>query len=184
MTNKTKAFINYVLVTSLFFLCQNCSYAQDSLSRYLNNNYYSFNGLDKYMKDDFIATYKNQLGLTDDDDLIEQNSITDDKGRSETRYQQYYKGYLVEGSSLSLHADKGVVLAAGGNLVKNLNVDIENPISEATALTAALSYLNASEYYWQDSLLENGYKELSENSNATYYPKREFSNIYTSNELI
>lgn len=73
----------------------------------------------------------------------------------------------------------GVVLFVNGFSIPNLNTTVSNPVSETSALSSALQHIGASQYTWQDSVMEEQCKisydpqtaEDIYNPNATLYPK-------------
>src|SRR5690606_8781162 len=145
-----------------------------TISNFYHDNYYDFQTLDNFPKTDFFSTYSGQLGLTSDDVMVERECNNNgENGWFDCRYDQYYKGYKVEGTSFVLHCMYGLVLKAGGNLVESLNLNVSSPISEATALGYALDSIDAWEWEWDDSLSETLHKESLDDSNATLYPSGE-----------
>ncbi len=101
-------------------------------------------------RDDFFSSHASQLGLTGDDQMVQTKLETDENGNEHARYQQYYKGYLIEGADFSLHGNSGIVQIAHGRVVSNLNTDITVGMQESDALNSALISINAKVYAWQD----------------------------------
>lgn len=144
-----------------------------SISSYASNGGYTFRSLDKFLKTNFVNTYKTELGLTSYDTLKEKDFDVDSLGNFNARYIQTYKGYEVEGASLTLHGSEGVVLSANKNLLSQLSVTVSSPITESQALAYAIDSLGAHDYPWEDSTTEAELKEFKEDPNATYKPKGE-----------
>jgi len=161
--------------------------AQDSTtfnSKYFKCGLYYFDDTFKLQKPDIFTTYKSQFGLGCHDSmaLINEGAM-DSIDTKSSRYQQYYKGYPVEIAKMNVISKYNVVLYANGFVIKNLHTNVCGAISEDSALSNALAYINAPEYAWQDSSLENNIKitgidttdsacsRLIYDSSATYYPK-------------
>ena len=144
-----------------------------SITTYASDNGYTFRSLDKFVKNNFVNTYKTELGLTCHDTLKEKDFDVDSLGNFNARYTQTYKGYEVEGASLTLHGSEGVVLSANKSLLSQLNVSVNSPISESQALAYAIDSIGEHDYPWEDSTTEALLKEFKEDANATYLPKGE-----------
>lgn len=150
------------------------SYAQESsINSYFRDNMYVFDGLDKIMDRNFFINYANDLGVTSDDEFQVQECNNQENGRFDCRYFQYHKGYLVEGSSFILHGQTGVVFYAAGNQIKNLNVNVANPISESEALELILDSLSGNTFEWEVDSIMNGYREMLEDSLYSTIPHGE-----------
>jgi Zn-dependent metalloprotease len=91
--------------------------------------------------------------------------------RGHVRYKQYYKGYEVENAGFMVEAKWDIVQMIHGKIASGLNIGTSNPISESTALQAALNYINATEYAWENSDQEDYIRRIKHDSTATYYPK-------------
>lgn len=170
----------------LLWLLSADSYGQ-TLSNFYQSGYYDFQTLDNFPKADFFSTYGSQLGLTSDDVMTEHECNDDENtGRFSCRYDQYYKGYRVEGASFVLHGQHGLVLSAGGSLVTSLNLSVTSPISESTALGKVLDSLELWEYEWDDTIAEKLLKESVDDNNASNYPQGELiiAQIATEDETI
>jgi len=97
--------------------------------------------------------------------------IDDGDGNIVYRYQQYYKGIIVEGAMYVLHTKKGNIELAHGDIIEGLNFNVEKIIREEDALNIALKAVNAEKFAWEDEILEKDLREDTEDSSATYYPK-------------
>ncbi len=137
-------------------------------TKYLQDGAYIFNDDLKITRENIFTTYKAQFGLGNDDEMKLYKTIVEE-GNFHAKFFQYYKGYPVENGSMNVNGNKGVVLFANGNIIKNLNVNVSNPISESSALQTALDYIGATQYSWQDLETENSIKEEMENVNYTSY---------------
>lgn len=85
--------------------------------------------------------------------MIMTNNVVTEDGKLTTKYIMKHKGIPVEGSMMNIIGDKGIVLYANGFLRTGLDVDNVNIISEQDAIDAAIDYIGATKYIWQDSTL-------------------------------
>jgi hypothetical protein len=161
-------------------------HAQVSFSDYFKDGNYLFDDEFKLMKTDVFTTYKSQFGLTSDDALILKNEqeITSDHDEDIdmtvtcSRYQHYYKEYEVEYRTMNVFSKCGVVLMVNGNPVTGLNIDVSSPMTESSALSEALDYIDPPlGYTWQNSAYELSLIELTRDtsgnvdSSITSYPE-------------
>lgn len=102
----------------------------------------------QFIPNNFFAENKQAFGLKQDDNMILVKTETDDLGFTHYRYQHTYKEIKVEGCEYILHTQNNQVISANGKLACNLNFDVTPSISENTALSVALSSINATKYGW------------------------------------
>jgi len=98
---------------------------------------------------------KTILNAKTEDEFRLISTLTDKIGISHKKYQQYYKGYKVEGAEYSVHGKDDIIEVINGNYQE---VNIENliPIIEAEqAFAQALVYVNAEKYKWDVFINEN-----------------------------
>ena len=119
---------------------------------------------------DLFTSYKSATGLSDDDEMVEIRSWQDEYGYTHKKYQQYYKGIKVEGAEFIEHIKENLVFSTNGILVEQLNIDILPSISFVSAVEIAKNTINANEYAWQNTEIENALKERKNDSDATYFP--------------
>jgi Zn-dependent metalloprotease len=83
-------------------------------------------------------------GLTDADrELKQRNSLGDSLGQTHVRFDQYFNGVKVfEGEAIS-HVEKNGRVTVTDAIRKNLKVDTTPTISDATAVSIAMSRMNA-----------------------------------------
>lgn len=118
--------------------------------------------------------YKTDFGLTNDDEMKVKRSEKDDIGFTHTRYEQIYKGHRVFYGEYIVHQKPdGLIGTANGRLITGLNLPAAASINEKQALDAALQYMNAAKYLWQNTALEQALKKSKNNPIATYFPKGE-----------
>lgn len=142
------------------------SFGQSFNERYFNETSYIFNDMEKITQSNLFSTYGHELGLGNDDDMIQTNNIVTKDGQFTTKYEQYHKGYRVQGAMMNVIGDKGIVKYANGFLVKNLDIDDVNLISEDDAIDEAIDFIGAEEYLW-----EVEYDGEDQEDKYDYYPK-------------
>ena len=108
------------------------------------------------------------LGLNDEMRLIKTEK--DNLGMTHYRYQQFYKGYKIFTGEFFLHENMGKLTLANGRMIKGLKKNPLIKISKTTALQTAMQFLPAEKYAWQIAELENNYKEILHDKNASYKP--------------
>ncbi len=120
-----------------------------------------------------LAQNRSLLQLNTNDELTLQRTGEDQLGLKHHRYQQTYKGVSVEDAEYLIHEQNGRATHANGHLIHNLDLSVTPSISENTALSIALQYINAVEYAWQNPEMEQFIKTLKEDAGATFYPNGE-----------
>lgn len=117
---------------------------------------------------DFKAAFE----LSDNDDMVIQKVKKDEINYSHYRYQQYYKNHpVVYGEYIVHQQPDGFVASANGRLVTGLKLGNSPAVTEKRALDAALQFMNAGRYLWQNAEMEKELKRQQKDQNATYYPK-------------
>ena len=117
---------------------------------------------------------KGAFELSNDDKMMLIKTIKDDVGFTHYRYQQYYKSYPVLFGEYIVHQQPdGFVNTANGRLITGLKTGNTTTISEKQALEAALRFMGASKYLWQNPAMEKELKRQEKNDKATYLPKGE-----------
>ncbi len=85
-------------------------------------------------------------------------------------YDQFYKGIPVEGGQITLYQRGGKLDSALAKYYRGLEISATPGLSKEAAIAAALAYVGATEYSWQNTELENSLKGETGNPFATYYP--------------
>lgn len=116
---------------------------------------------------------REQLQLSQDEQVIRVKVETDDLGFTHEKYQQYYRGVKVEHALYSVHARGGVVESLSGSIRHPSQLDISPKLTAPAALERALAFVGAKEYMWQIPREEEGLKQRESNSAATYKPQGE-----------
>ena len=73
------------------------------------------------------------------------SSKTDELNLTHNYYQQYYKGVLIEGAILMLHAKNGIVYASNGKIAKFDKVEVVSNISSENAVIIAKEHLKVTD---------------------------------------
>ena len=103
----------------------------------------------------------------------------DNIGMVHYRYQQTISGIPVEGTMYIAHTKNNKVVFVNGMMYDKFNNIASSPsLSEESALQNALNYTNAEIYRWQSPVHEAQIKEITDNANATWFPKGEL--VYAS----
>jgi len=111
------------------------------------------------------------LQAKQDDEFRLKNVTTDELGITSKRFQQYYRGVIVENAEYLLHGKDGNIEYVNGDFhIVNIQTVLPT-LNEQQALLKALKYVDAEKYYWEDSDKENFIKQHSNDTAATYYPK-------------
>lgn len=97
----------------------------------------------------------------------------DQLGFKHHRYQEYYRGYKIEGSMLIAHSKFNEVESFNGEWYKNIKPTNAISLSEEQALHFALTKVNAKKYKWENATEEAHMKEALNNPNFTFKPKAE-----------
>ena len=108
-----------------------------------------------------------------DDSFKEVKIITDELGITHKKYQQYYKGLLVENGVYLIHGRNGYINFINGDFHKVSLSTVIPVYDEKAALDAALRYVGAKKYKWEDIGSENFVKQNTNNPTATYFPSGE-----------
>jgi bacillolysin len=116
---------------------------------------------------------REQLPLSQEDQMVRTKVETDALGFTHEKYQQYYRGVKVEHATYSVHAKEGVIESLSGNVRHGNQLNTSPKISASTALERALVFVGAKEYKWQIPQEEANLKKQQNNSAATYKPQGE-----------
>ncbi len=118
--------------------------------------------------------YKNAFDLSKDDEMVVRKINHDDIGFTHFRYDQTYKNHRVMYGEYIVHQQPdGIVKSANGRLITGINATGNAAVNEGQALDAALRFMHADKYLWQNAEMEKELKRQEENPQATYYPKGE-----------
>ncbi len=112
--------------------------------------------------------------LSKEDKMALIKTVKDEIGFTHYRYQQYYKSIPVLFGEYMVHQQSdGFVNTANGRLITGLTLGNMATIAEKQALAAALQFMGAHKYLWQNPEMENDLKRQKKSENASYFPKGE-----------
>ncbi|GAB3729008.1 hypothetical protein GCM10027594_11110 [Hymenobacter agri] len=94
---------------------------------------------------------RQQLSLTNADQMVQRTAETDELGFVHQRFAQYYQGIRVEHADYIVHSKGGAVEAINGDFEKIAGLSTTPTVSEQAALTQALNKVGARKYMWQTS---------------------------------
>ena len=157
------------------------AYLQSFTKKVTSNGWIYFN--DNFNPDPykFFTKYKSELNFSDDDEMVLVKEGTDSI-YSFFKFDRYYKGIRVEGSSRTLKfKEKNLEVLIGRPIIKlefNPNIRIDSAI----ALIEAKKNIGAQKYAWEDQNWESTIKEETNNSSATWFPKGELVITKTQDE--
>lgn len=120
----------------------------------------------------FFEKSRTALGLSPRDEFRLLRSNTDELGMTHHRFQQYHKGYPVEGATYVLHETDGRVATANGNLYNGTEM-VEPPkvLRETDALDQVMKLAPTQQFLWLDKKAEDDLKTRNDDPNATFYPE-------------
>lgn len=102
---------------------------------------------------EFLNLYGSELGLKESDNFRFIRKMPSTGGDAVYHsYQQYHKNVKVEAATLVFHIYEDAIRAINGDIVKDLQIDVSNVISEPEAEAAALNSLGMAEIL----VFENG----------------------------
>ena len=92
---------------------------------------------------------RQQLALTNADQMVQRTAETDQLGFVHQRFAQYYQGIRVEHADYLVHSKGGTVESINGDFEKIANLSITPSVNEKSALAQALNKVGAKQYMWQ-----------------------------------
>ncbi|MEP7128308.1 MAG: M4 family metallopeptidase, partial [Chitinophagales bacterium] len=114
------------------------------------------------------------IGLNSNSELVLIGAENDQLGEVHYRYYQTYLGNPVENSMYIVHTKDGMIKGMSGSIVMNFDpqtaLNKSAPLKQTKAIQAAVEYVNAEKYMWQDQVMEQRLKNQTGNSGASYYP--------------
>lgn len=120
------------------------------------------------------------LRLGPSDQYHYQKVFEDNFGWKHLDFQQYHKGYPVEGAIFKAHTKNGKVLSMNGETF-SITHEPASVISESSAFQIALQTIGATAYMWDDPAETAVLRYATNNPNASYFPAGEL--IYMKNKL-
>ncbi len=100
---------------------------------------------ERLTKENAVAQMSSWFGLSLNHTFQQVSERTDELGITHTNYQQYFKGFLVEGNLVMLHTKNGKLTSINGQVAEFENVETTQTIKSEEAITNAKSYLKVTE---------------------------------------
>ena len=116
---------------------------------------------------------REQLSLSNDEQMRPARFETDQLGFSHQKFEQYYKGVKIEHATYTVHARGGAVESLSGDYEKVNQLSVTPGLSASAALGRALAAVGAKKYMWQDAAEEANLKQQTGNAAASYQPQGE-----------
>ncbi|MBI3233670.1 MAG: M4 family metallopeptidase, partial [Bacteroidetes bacterium] len=126
---------------------------------------------------------KSYYALDDNFDLKLLTSEVDQLGYTHYRYQQLYKGIPVEQTMYIVHTLNNKVVSMNGLLYDHFQGGANQLLNKEEALKAALKFVNAKTYMWQNTNNEKQIKEETDDPSASWFPKGELTYMAKDNML-
>jgi Zn-dependent metalloprotease len=120
-----------------------------------------------------VEAMKEILSLKPADGLVSYKQEIDDIGFTHTRYHQLYKNIPVEGGEYMAHQKAGVLDCINGAFLSIGDISVSPALSEAQALSKALTFVGAKKYKWENQAELAQLREAFEDPNFNYDPKGE-----------
>ena len=102
------------------------------------------------------------MNLNENADLILKRTEQDKAGFIHFRFYQTYRGVPIENSMLIIHTKNGLLKSLGGSIVTDFDPLTDErsgaKISAAQSVVAAVNYVHAKVYAWQDENMEQRIK--------------------------
>lgn len=100
---------------------------------------------DRLTKENAVAQMPSWFGLSKNHTFQQVSERTDELGITHTNFQQYFKGFLVEGNLVMLHSKNGKLTSINGQIAEFENVETTQAVKSEEAITTAKSYLKVTE---------------------------------------
>lgn len=117
---------------------------------------------------------KTIFGLDFKSDLVLEKGEPDDLGFIHYRYYQTYKNVTIENSMYIVHTKNGKLIGMDGAVVVDFDSRIDNrsslTLTQKQAIDAAVQYVHADKYMWEDDIREKQIKVQTGDPNASYFP--------------
>ncbi len=104
----------------------------------------------KLREGELFTVYKTSSGLGTKDTMQLIKSETDEQGFTHNEYHQHYEGIKVEGGEVFEHSKSCYVVIVNGIIIEGLSLSTSPVLTQQQALAAAIGYLNATKYAWED----------------------------------
>ncbi len=133
---------------------------------------------------DIFSIYKTDLGMPSLSEMKNTKNNSDDMGFVHYRYQQYYKGYVINGAEYILHSKNNIAITGNGNIVNSIEGIPTVNFSESAAVQKAMQFFKSEKYAWQIPQLEEDKKKREHNEAATWFPKASLQWVLANEKVI
>ena len=96
-------------------------------------------------KENAVAQMPSWFGLSQNHTFQQVSERTDELGITHTNYQQYFKGFLIEGDLVMLHSKNGKLNSINGQIADFENIETTQTLIGEQAITTAKNYLKVNE---------------------------------------
>ena len=179
-----------LLIAILLFVCAN-TFAQNALKEIISGP----KGVSKH----FVTLEENNrqgfnpsqaraiLGLDSKSDLVLMNVIHDQIGQTHYRFYQTYMKIPIENTMYIVHTANEKLLGMSGVIVTDFTADMLQKntakITLQNAVDAAIKYVGAKKYMWQDADMEQRLKAALADKKASYLPSAKLVWYNTGDEV-
>lgn len=111
---------------------------------------------DGYSRTQAQSLFQQSFQLTSADEMRLLKTETDNIGFTHDKFQQVYKGIIVDGATYTLHSKDGLVKTMSGNFRDIKNAEVTPSLSPSVSLNFALAHIHARVYAWEDAV-KDGY---------------------------
>jgi len=137
-----------------------------------SSNFITYKSDNPITADNLTTIYKEELGLSKNDKLNKLKVEQDRLNFKHFRFQQVCNGVEVYGAQYLVHEKNQKVISSNGRLVSNIS-KATAILNKNSAIQAAISYLGASSYMWENAGAEQLLKKMKNDPFASYYPEAE-----------
>lgn len=96
---------------------------------------------ERLTKENVVAQMPSWFGLSQNHTFQQVSERTDELGITHTNFQQYFKGFLVEGNLVMLHSKNGKLTSLNGQVAEFENIEMTQTLKGEQAISAAKNYL-------------------------------------------
>ena len=179
-----------LLIAILLFVCTN-TFAQNALKEKIKGP----KGVSKHfvtLEDNNRPAFNSSqaraiLGLDPKSDLVLMNVIHDQIGQTHYRYYQTYLDIPIENTMYIIHTANEKLLGMSGTIITDFTADMPQKntakINVQNAVEAAIKYVGAKKYMWQDDAMEQRLKTALADKKASYLPSAKLVWYNTGDEV-
>ncbi|MBL7809642.1 MAG: HYR domain-containing protein [Saprospiraceae bacterium] len=142
-----------LLLLCFTFLCGNAMLLGQQAQRFPEFIYPDMQAKSEHFDKQEVLRQNYLLGTGNELRLKE--SSTDKLGMTHDKYEQFYKGFKVDGATVTLHSKNEQVTLLSGNYQNIIDLDVVPAISPSEALQAAMQQVKAKTYMWEEPLSEH-----------------------------